>query len=50
LDNSNADAKALGSQMIFVTLDEGVEEPLGDLASRWKEVRTTLISSQAALS
>lgn len=37
---SEEEAKALGPQMVFVTLrGENEREELADVASRWKEVR-----------
>ncbi|EGZ20584.1 hypothetical protein PHYSODRAFT_369743, partial [Phytophthora sojae] len=39
LQNKNEqEAKALGPQMIFVTMKDGTREPLPDVASRWKEM------------
>lgn len=39
---SDGDAKTLGPQMVFVTLSEfRPDEPLADLATRWKEVSNT---------
>ncbi|KAG7393536.1 hypothetical protein PHYPSEUDO_007373 [Phytophthora pseudosyringae] len=37
-DKNEEEAKALGPQMIFVTMKDGHSEPLPDVASRWKEM------------
>ncbi|KAL3668245.1 hypothetical protein V7S43_006340 [Phytophthora oleae] len=37
-DKNEKDARALGPQMIFVTMKNGHSEPLPDVASRWKEM------------